>query len=186
MQSATIFCASCLATVERCADGEGVAAFGHYGGALATAIRKFKYEDSPYLARPLGALATMACLAGRLRADVIIPVPLHPRRLAMRGYNQAALLGAHVASHLRWPLVTGALVRVTDTPPQAELSREARLSNVARAFRVARPDLLRGREVAIIDDVSTTGATLHACGERVLQAGATRVTRVVVARTISS
>jgi predicted amidophosphoribosyltransferase len=83
------------------------------------------------------------------------------------------------------PLVTTALVRVTDTPPQAELSREARLSNVTSAFRVVRPDLLQGRAVAIIDDVSTTGATLHACGERVLQAGATRVTSVVVALTIS-
>jgi len=186
MQSSTIFCASCLATVERCAGDEGVAAFGHYGGALATAIRKFKYEESPYLARPLGALAIMACFARRLRADVIIPVPLHPRRLAQRGYNRAALLGAQVGSQLRWPLVTGALVRISDTVPQAELSREARLSNVTRAFRMARPELLRGREVVIIDDVSTTGATLHACGERVLEAGATRVTSVVVARTISS
>jgi ComF family protein len=161
-------------------------AFGHYGGALATAIRRFKYEEAPYLARPLGALATMAWLECRLRADVIIPVPLHPRRLAMRGYNQSALLGAHMAAHLRVPLVTNALARVADTPPQAELSREARLSNVACAFRVTRPELFRGREVAIIDDVCTTGATLHACGERILEAAATRVTSVVVARTIST
>ena len=118
MQSSTIFCTSCLTTVERCAGDEGVAAFGHYGGALATAIRKFKYEESPYLARPLGALATMACLARRIRADVIIPVPLHPRRLVQRGYNQAALLGAQVGARLRWPLVTGALVRISDTVPK--------------------------------------------------------------------
>lgn len=186
MGSSIIFCPSCLATVERCAATEEIAAFGHYGGALATAIRRFKYEESPYLARPLGALAVMACLACRLRADVIVPVPLHARRLSMRGYNQSALLGAHVASHLGVPLVTTALRRVRDTAPQAELSRETRLTNVDRAFHVSRPEMLRGCVVAIIDDVATTGATLHACGERILEAGAARVTSVVVARTIST
>jgi ComF family protein len=182
-----IFCPACRATIERCTGTEDTLAFGHYGGALSIALRRFKYEDARYLARPLGALATMACLARSLRVDVVVPVPLHPRRLVMRGYNQSALLGGQIASHLGAPLVTTALVRTTDTPPQAELSREARLTNVKSAFCLTtRARCLRGRAVAIIDDVSTTGATLHACAERVREAGATRVTSVVVALTIST
>jgi ComF family protein len=182
-----IFCSPCRATIERCTGTDEIIAFGHYGGALSTAIRRFKYEDARYLARPLGALATIACLARSLRVDAIVPVPLHPRRLVPRGYNQSALLGGQVASQLGVPLVTSALVRTTDTPPQAELSREARLTNVRGAFCVTtRARCLRGLAVALIDDVSTTGATLHACAERALEAGATRVTSVVVALTIST
>jgi ComF family protein len=185
-RSHAIFCLACLATIDRCVETEGTIAFGLYGGALSIAIRRFKYEDARYLARPLGALAAMACVARPLHADVIVPVPLHPRRLVQRGYNQSALLAGRVASQLGLPLVTSALVRIADTPPQAELSREARLANVRSAFRVTSPHVFRGRAVAILDDVSTTGATLHACAERVLEAGATRVTSVVVALTIST
>jgi ComF family protein len=185
-RSDVIFCTACLATIERCRGSGSTIAFGHYGGALATAIRRFKYEDARYLARPLGALATIASIADRLQADVIVPVPLHPRRLVIRGYNQSALLADQVATQLGLPLLTGALVRTCDTPPQADLSREARLTNVANAFRVTKDEMFRGRAVAIVDDVSTTGATLHACEGRILEAGATRVTSVVVALTISA
>jgi ComF family protein len=183
-RSTHIFCAACIATVERCTTADRTVAFGLFGGALATAIRKLKYEDAPHLARPLGALAATACHTFGVRADVVVPVPLHPRRLMERGYNQSALLGAEVARQLRIPLVTTALARVIDTPPQAELSREARLRNVEHALRVERAAALVGRSVAVIDDVCTTGATLRACRSCIIGAGATRVTSVVVARTV--
>jgi ComF family protein len=181
-----VFCATCATSVEQCAApsvASAPVAFGHYGGALGQAIRRLKYEDRPHLARPLGELLRSACRAANLRAGVVVPVPLHRHRLVARGYNQSALLAARVAKEIGAPLVTSALVRTVDTLPQAELSRAGRQTNVAAAFAVARAAPVQGRMVALVDDVSTTGATLAACSGALLAAGAQGVIEVVLART---
>ena len=183
-----VFCVTCAATVERArqtARRDGVVAFAWYGGALATCIRRFKYEDRPDLARPLGELLRGACRAPSLRADVVVPVPLHAYRLVERGYNQAALLAAHAATQLGAPLVTRALARVLHTVPQVELSGEGRRSNVAGAFRVMHRTSIEGRRIVLVDDVSTTGATLDACRDALFAAGARTVTGLVLARASS-
>lgn len=197
-----VFCASCATTVEPCGardnathlaagarDGELAPvdmAFGYYGGALAIAIRRLKYEDRPYLARPLGELLRSACRAAKISAEAVLPVPLHPRRLAERGYNQSALLAAHVARELGAPLVTSALARRVDTAPQVELSGDDRHANVAAAFAVTSAASVERRALVLVDDVSTTGATLSACRQALLAAGARRVLGVAVARTSPS
>src|SRR5205085_5468843 len=140
------------------------------GGARARAIQRFKYEDALRLAAPLGALLRDACRKGRPEADVVVPVPLHRRRLAERGYNQSALLARHVAAELRAPLATTALARVIDTVPQVELPRERRPINVEGAFR-ARRTLVSDRAISLVDDVSTTGSTIRACRRALLDAG---------------
>ena len=193
-----VFCAACATTVERCPAGqrcpEGVrdrrdelaavdVAFGYYGGALATAIRRLKYEDRPYLARPLGELLRGACRAANVSGAAVVPVPLHPRRLAERGYNQAALLAAHVAEELGAPLVTTALARQVDTAPQVKLSGAGRQANLATAIQATSPASVRGRALVLVDDVETTGATLRACRAVLLAAGARRVIAMVLART---
>jgi ComF family protein len=184
-----VFCASCAAAVLPAAPRPAEAgappllAFGLFGGALAEAIRRLKYGDRPDLAGPLGHLARQAARAGGVEADLVVPVPLHPARLAARGYNQAALLGGAVAAELSLPLAARALARTRATPPQARLARAARLGNVAGAFRVRRPGAVRGRRVLLVDDVSTTGATLAACAEALRAAGAAEVTALVLART---
>lgn len=157
-------------------------AFGVFDGALARALRRFKYADRPDLAVPLGQLAARAARGAGLAGDLVIPVPLHPCRLAERGYNQAALLAAEVATALALPLAACALARVRHTPQQARLTRLERAGNVAKAFTVPRPRALRGRRVILVDDVATTGATLGACQEALLAAGAASVAVVVVAR----
>src|SRR5882672_6157408 len=128
-----VFCAACAATVERIARGglcsDECIAFASYGGALSTAIRRFKYEDAAYLARPLGALLRTACRAADLRADLVVPVPLHHHRLVERGYNQSALLASEVAVELGARMAPRALARVTHTAVQAELARGARHAN---------------------------------------------------------
>jgi ComF family protein len=179
-----VFCVPCSASVEACESAATPIAFAEYGGALARAVQRFKYEDRADLARPLGALLGRACRRNGLRAEVVVPVPLHARRLASRGYNQSALLARHVARSIGARLVTRALDRAVDTVPQVDLPREARRSNVDAAFRVASPALVEGRTIALVDDVSTTGATLRACGNALIAAGANRVTSVVLARTM--
>jgi ComF family protein len=146
-----------------------------------------KYESRPDLARPLGDLLWRAVAphAAPLRGAIVVPVPLHPLRLAERGFNQSALLGGRLARRLGAPFAPRALRRTRETPRQATLDRSARASNVAGAFAVAgrQSDRLRGRTVVLVDDVMTTGATLDACAHAILGAGADRVEHVVVALT---
>jgi ComF family protein len=178
-----VFCAVCAGTVERCFPSADCIAFASYGGAMATAIRRFKYEDGAYLSRPLGGLLRAACRLAQLSAELVVPVPLHAHRLATRGYNQSALLAGEIASELGASVAARALERVVDTAVQADLSRAARQTNVRDAFRVRAPAVVRNRTIALVDDVMTTGATLSACVKPLLDAGARSVTRVVLART---
>jgi len=169
-----VFCAACAATLR---PGDARAAFV-YGGAVATAITRFKYERRPDLARPLAHLL-MRVTRAIDPPDLVVPVPLHPSRLAERGYNQAALLARPVAADFGARFAPTALVRTRDTPHQAHLDRAARAANVDGAFGVRRD--VRARDVLVIDDVVTTGATVRACMRALLDAGAARVRAVAVA-----
>ncbi|MDC0748459.1 ComF family protein [Polyangium mundeleinium] len=178
-----VFCSPCAATVLRAANEPGEPlAFAAFGGAVAAALRRFKYGERPDLGRPLGHL-----LRGLMReeapgVDLVVPVPLHPRRLAERGYNQAALLAHAAADELDVPLAARALVRLRDTTQQATLRRAERHANVARAFVTRSPRAVQGLRVLLVDDVATTGATLSACRDALVEAGARDVITLCVAR----
>jgi ComF family protein len=177
------FCPACASTVElaRENDSSSTAAF-IYGGAVARAIARLKYDRRPDLARPLGDLLWRALEpnAPRLGAPVVVPVPLHVSRLAERGFNQSALIARRVAHRLRAPLLPLALARIHDTAQQASLDREGRIANVAAAFRAREAERVRGRAVLLIDDVRTTGATMDACAAALVAAGAVSVAHAVV------
>ena len=117
-------------------------------------------------------------------SDVLVPVPLHPRRLRERGFNQAALLAAEVAQRAARPACADALVRRLDTRTQAGLSAAARRKNVRDAFVVRRRAAVDGRVVTLVDDVLTTGATALACARRLEEAGAREVRLLTVARVV--
>ena len=128
-----------------------------YQGPLADAIRRFKYADERQLLRHLAPLLTAAAPAYAGRVDVVVPVPLHPRKLRERGWNPAALLARPLAAALGVPFQTSWLQRVRETAVQAGLSRDARRSNGRGAFRAKQVAPVR---VLLVDDVRTTGATL--------------------------
>ena len=179
------FCPACAPSALAADDerADDLAAFV-YGGAIARAVTRMKYERRPDLARPLGDLLAAAIerRAPLDRACVVVPVPLHPLRLAERGFNPAALIGRRIARHFDvalWPL---ALRRTRSTRAQATLDRTDRQANVAGAFAVRRPERLRGRPVLLVDDVRTTGATLEACAAALRSAEAGAVKAAVVAR----
>lgn len=119
-------------------------------------------------------------------ADVLVPVPMHSSRLAMRGFNQAVWLAAAVGRQSHVPVHVTALKRIKRTPTQGGLTARARRRNVSGAFSVpdnTRPDV-RGRRVVLVDDVHTTGATLNACARALRQAGAADVDALVLARVV--
>lgn len=168
-------CAACLAAPPPWARVIAPLAWRFPVDALVT---RFKYHGALHFGALLGRLLRDAC-AGR-PADAVLPVPLHPARLAERGFNQAAELARPVARGLQIPVLHGAARRARATRPQASLPEDERRRNLAGAFS-AGPEV-SGRRLAIVDDVFTTGATARAMAEALLAAGATRVEVWVVAR----
>lgn len=116
------------------------------------------------------------------RPDLLIPMPLHPRRLARRGFNQAAEIVRHLAARLDVPTALQACRRIRDTAPQATLKLDERPANLRGAFVCDIP--LHGKHVALIDDVMTSGATLGELAKAVRKQGAAQVSAWVVARTL--
>jgi ComF family protein len=179
---AVLFCDGCgLAVIPAGSQPEGQHAVFAYGGAIASAILRLKYAGRSDLASRFAPLMIARMEPLGTVADVVVPVPLHPARLAERGFDQAALLARPVARGLRIDYRPRALVRTRATPPQASLDRSSRVANVATAFRCRSAGVVEGRRVLLIDDVRTTGATLASCAEALLEGGASRVLTLVLA-----
>jgi ComF family protein len=150
-----------------------------YQGAARTAVLTLKFRSARYLAPLMGDLLREPLETRLVEADLVVPVPLGPKRLRQRGFNQAALLAEHVAPALRGE-VADVLTR-EDRTAQVGLGAAQRMKNLAGAFRCADPRVA-GRDVVLVDDVVTTGATVSACADTLAQAGASRVRVVAFAR----
>ncbi|HEX8994806.1 MAG TPA: ComF family protein [Ktedonobacterales bacterium] len=157
-----------------------------YEGPTGSAIRALKFRGQRRLAQPLVSLLVGAALRAGLRADVIIPMPLHLARKRERGYNQAALLARPLARTLGAELREDLLARVRATQPQTRLSRVDRRANVAGAFALTAPAAvaLAGKRVLLVDDVTTTGATLDAAAEALLAGRPAAICALAVARPV--
>lgn len=147
-------------------------------GAVAQAIRRFKFHDRRDLSSPLSRCLALPRGALSDTEAQLVPVPAHPLRLRKRGYNPAALLATALARTAGAP-VSHVLTRSRFTAPQHRLRREGRLANLRGAFSATR--CLRGRWVVLVDDVVSTGATLGQCALALREAGAVRVDAWAVA-----
>jgi ComF family protein len=176
-----IFCATCANSLVPADDPPpGVVVPYAHGGALAVAIHRAKYGKEPLFASALGNLLASALRDSEAlsRAECVVAVPLHSRRLASRGFNQAV----EIARGLSLPMVYGAISRIRDTPSQVGRSRQERIANVAGAFALNKSSQLAGRHVLVVDDVVTTGATLTQVALAVQLAAPASVTPVALAR----
>ncbi len=181
-------CGRCLVRAPRF---DATIALGDYAAPLDALVAALKYHARRDLGRTLGTLLAerVAAIApGALAGapdvpgrEIVIPLPLAPRRLRERGFNQAEELARAVAAARRCPLAGGLLRRVRDDPPQQSLRRAQRRRNVRGAFSV--PGGCAPAHVWLVDDVLTTGSTLDAAAACLKAAGARTVTNLVVART---
>jgi ComF family protein len=162
------------------------ASLGPYEGALRLLVHQLKFRGRRAVAGRLAEeLLRGPALAAVLSPGcVLVPVPLHPRRLRERGFNQSELLARELAGRRGCRVAADALVRRKDTPPQTGLSAAARRANLRDAFLVRRRAPLAGRVVVLVDDVITTGATARACARAVRQAGASEVRLITAARVL--
>ena len=186
----------------------GTTALGLYGGDLKNCLHRLKYGGSSHLAKPLGQLMARAVCQQETwpQFSAVVPIPLHPRRLRERGYNQSYLLAREVASALKVP-IADILERRINTPPQTKLPRKERLSNMKGAFSLKSfstspsffSTLLLRRPLSqhtstaqtfpseqiilLVDDIFTTGSTLEAAAAELISRGAAgRVYTAVAAR----
>jgi ComF family protein len=150
-------------------------------------IQSLKFDGKKNLSGLLSPLLAAAVLEywNREEFDLIVPVPLHPKRICQRGFNQAALLAGALATQLAIPCAKRALIRVRHTPPQVGLSDAQRQENVHKAFQCVERSRVAGQRVLLVDDVMTTGATVESAARALLEGDALRVSVIAVARTVS-
>ncbi len=154
-----------------------------FRGVVRDALHALKYAGERRLAAPLGAAAAARWAEVAIGGDLLVHVPVHAARRAVRGYDQAELLARAAATPLGLPVLP-ALRRERATAPQFELDRSHRAANVRDAFAVdgSHAAAVTGHWVVLVDDVATTGATLVACADALLAAGAVAVSALAVAR----
>jgi ComF family protein len=155
-------------------------------GASRDLIQAFKYRNKTHLRRPL-ALLTLESLSEFMqsrRPDLVVPVPLHRKKLSSRGFNQAVLLGEILSQRLQIPLDRRNLRRIRWTEPQVNLAAGDRRENVKGAFAVRDSALVTGRRMLLVDDVLTTGSTAEECARVLKASGAADVTVITVARAL--
>lgn len=153
---------------------------------LRQVVQKFKYGRKVALGKPLGELMARGCeefLAG-CHAEIIVPVPLHPRRLRWRGFNQSVLLARPIGRAYNLPLDCFTLYRKTDTPPQTQLPEEDRRKNMRGAFALTPQTSVKGKCLLLVDDVYTSGATVNECSRVLKRGGAREVVVLTLARAV--
>ena len=161
------------------------AALFHFSktGRIQHVLHMFKYKGQKEIGQRLGNFYGKQLLQHPLfmSVDVIVPVPLHPKKEFQRGYNQSAVFGRGLAEAMEKPLEPHALKRIQATQTQTKKSRIDRWKNVDEVFEVAKPEALKNRHVLLVDDVITTGATMEACASAMSSLGGTTISIAAIA-----
>lgn len=153
------------------------------GGKVQSLMHHFKYKGMQQIGNILGEIAGKQLRESAVFAsvDIIIPVPLHKKRLHQRGYNQSTCFAQGLATKLDAIVDDNNLVRTHATETQTHKGRFMRFENMQEVFRVEEPEQLKGKHILLVDDVVTTGSTLEACGEELLKVDGVRLSIATIA-----
>lgn len=153
------------------------------GTLSQTLLHELKYNHRQDIGTALGArFAKKVNPSGFFESmDMIIPVPLHPKKLRQRGYNQSMLFAGGMQEHNDLPVLGNILLRKVHTGTQTRKKRMERIDNVAEAFHLKDPDRIKHKHILLVDDVVTTGATLEACATKLLEIEGTKVSVATIA-----
>jgi competence protein ComFC len=173
-------CPSCIENPPICT---AIRSWGAYDGPLREAVHRVKYKQDLGLTELFSSFLFDLLVELDWNVNLITSVPLSRKRLRQRGYNQAALLGWPVAVRMDIRYSSRAVERTRDTASQVNLSAKERLQNVVGAFH-ANPEVVKYKNVLVVDDVITTGATIQSCAQALLAAGANQVFGLSLARTL--
>lgn len=148
-----------------------------YTSVIQKLIHRYKYRGEVSLCRPFAALMLEFLQSQDLKWDfeILVPVPLHPRRQKMRGFNQAEKIAVEISREIGKDIIKDQLIRKKDTLTQVNLDKHQRMWNLWDAFEVKQPRAIQGKRILLIDDVYTTGSTADQCSRVLLEAGAVRV-----------
>lgn len=168
----TSICGECLKTKQ---PFSRIIYYGLYDSSLKKAIHLLKFRGIKRLAKPLSRLLLELPIP---ESDLIIPVPLHLKKLREREFNQTALIGSWLSKELNIPIKIDNLFKIKETPPQTMLRRKERLENMKNAFFATG---VMNADILLIDDVITSGATVRECSKSLMQKGAKSVTVLALA-----
>ena len=188
-ESEEVLCLTCLDQIKFSEKSTPFCSVAEYEGTLRAAIKKFKFKGKKKLAQALGNLLIdylnlplSEINMGKI--DMLVPVPLHIKRLKKRGFNQAALLAQVISKYYGVPLAENILVRSKNTKPQFDLKKHERHENIKNAFSVRTPDQIKVKRLLLLDDIYTTGSTIIECLKVLKDAGAKRVKVLTLSRAV--
>ncbi len=176
--------ASCPCSAEEKFAFDSVWSFGPYQGNLKKLVHAFKFQKNKAVGRDLAQFLLRSETLGEIfrSAQGIVPVPMHPLKEKDRGYNQAGVLAKELAGAAGLPCFGHALVKSQTSLPQVELGRDARWQNLSGTFAIGASNAIGRRDLILVDDVMTTGATAHHCAQLLRLSGARHIAVVVLAR----
>jgi ComF family protein len=180
-QASGIVCPSCR---QRQTEIDGIRSPFRFDEVIRKAIHELKYRSLKAISPCLAELLADYLRANPLPGEALVCVPLHPRRLRERGYNQSSLLARELGRRIGLPVIEDCLIRVKQAQPQVRaVDVEERRKNVVDAF-VCRDEKVSGKKIVLVDDVCTSGATLESCAAALKNKGAASVWGLTLAREI--
>ena len=174
-------CSKCRSDIKRVHQQEEIMAYGYYGGVLKKLILNLKYHKSFIAGKVLADLLCQIIIEKKLSIDCICYVPISKDSLKKRGFNQCSVLAKNISSILDIPVID-CLVKVKETKEQKLLGKEERMKNILDAFEIKNKEKLFKKNILLIDDVYTTGATINECKKNIEKCNINKIYLLTIAK----
>lgn len=174
-------CPYCKSSINRAAGENDSLSYGFYGGVIKTLILKFKYESDFTAGYLLANLLIEMIEEEKFDADVICYVPMTKKSEKKRGFNQCEVIARHIGHHINIP-VSDCIKKIKNTKEQKTLTKEERVKNLRGAFKISSDKDIKNKNVILIDDVMTTGATINECKYVLKKSGVNKITVLTIAK----